>query len=84
MSIKGIFAVYNAGEDTGGQIRASCQGQIVNGAGTGATFNQDFNIDLTLPNINAQIAESVKAYLISSKGVTFNAGDVVVMLPALL
>ena len=83
MSIKAVCAIYNAGE-SGSQIRASVQGQVVNGSGTGATFNQDFDCDPTLPNVNTQIYESVKTYLINIKGVTFNAGDVIVFFPSIL
>lgn len=83
MAIKAVCAIFNANE-SGSQIRASVQGQVVNGSGTGPTFNQDFDCDPTLPNVNTQIYESVKTYLINVKGVTFNAGDVIVFFPAIL
>jgi hypothetical protein len=84
VSIKAIFVIDNIGEESNGQVRASCKGKVLTGDGTGASFSQDFNFDPTAPSVHTQIAEAVKTYLQNSLSVSFGAGDVVAMLPNLL
>jgi hypothetical protein len=79
MAVKALFAVSNI-TASGGDLRAYCKGHIVGGS----AFDGDFIVNPESPNLNSELAEAVKAYLISAHSVSFVAGDVVRMLPALL
>lgn len=86
MAVKGAFVVYDVNEETSppGQVKASCNGRVFDGSGTGSHFQQDFVFDPAAPNVNTQIHDAVKTYMQNSLSVSFGPTDVLLMLPAIL
>jgi len=82
MAVKALFVPHGV-TNSGSNIQISCSGLVIGGS----AFDEDFIIgtDAGIPNLNAVLADAVKTYLSGAPhNVTFNSGDVVRMVPAIL